>query len=358
MRHARTIFAFAATLAAIALAPRLAHAQPTIEVAHESSLPRVDAQGNQLTKRSLVLTPEGINRQDCLDDQRIRFTLLLAGYEANGHVEAWATYSGIDCSSARSRTGGSQQCWHVSDSSVSLQPQVDVDIPVRRILSGASPFAPAAPEASAASCGAIDLVNIAVQFLYFPPGELATASVNHTTTVAVDTVGPVPGPSGIAPRRSDGKLDVSWEQVNGGDDFLELSSVHMYCADVEGTADGGLCPGPAFWPATGTNVFPDAAFEQQYGCGVIEDLARQSVTSSKPLDNARTYAVAVASVDRFGNAGALSVEHQCAAPFTPRDTDDGGCTTVAGPRRTGPLAIAVVLGLVAVVARRRRFERR
>lgn len=358
MRHARSLLAFSATLAAIALAPRAARAEPTIEVAYESSLPRVDAQGNQLAKRSLQLTPEGINRQDCLDDQRIRLTLLLAGYEANGHIEVWAAPSGIDCSSAPNRIGTTRGCWPVSDASVSLQPQVNVDIPVRRILSGAAPFDAAAPDASAASCGAVDLTNIAVQLLYFDPGALATASVNHVTTVAVDTIGPAPGPSDISLGRTDGKIEASWGQLNGGEGLVEISSVRMYCEDVEGIVDGGLCSGPALWPATGVNVFPDPAFEQQYACGALEDTTKPSITSNRLVLNGHTYAVALASVDKFGNVGPLSVEHPCAAPFTPRETEDGGCTTVAGPRRTGALSIAVVLGLVAVVARRRRVRTR
>lgn len=358
MRHARSLLVFSATLAAIALAPRAARAEPTIEVAYESSLPRVDAQGNQLAKRSLQLTPEGVNRQDCLDDQRIRLTLLLAGYEANGHIEAWAAYSGIDCSSAPNRSGATQQCWPVSDASVSLQPQVNVDIPVRRILSGAAPFDPAAPDASAASCGAVDRSDIAVQLLYFEPGALATASVSHVTMVAVDTIGPAPGPSDISLGRTNGKIEASWGQLNGGEGLVEISSVRMYCEEVERVVDGGLCSGPAFWPATGVNVFPDAAFEQQFACGALEDATKPSITSNRPIPNERTYAVALASVDRFGNVGPLSVERQCAAPFTPRETDDGGCTTVVGPRRTAPLAIAVVLGSVAVLARRRRFRTR
>ena len=101
---AAVVFLLAFTFAALASAQ-------SIEIVNPTSLPRYDAEGNQLAKREITLTPEGVSLQDCVDDQRIRFTLLMSGFQGNASVQAWASVQGNDCKTQTSRQGGTQVCW-------------------------------------------------------------------------------------------------------------------------------------------------------------------------------------------------------------------------------------------------------
>ena len=165
----------------------------TITVANESSLPRVDASGNELAKRSIAENPERVDGPDCIDDQRIRFTLFLSDYATSGSVQAWASSSGLDCSVALNRSGSTQQCWRLVDAPIPLTPQQNVDIAVRRIMSGLTPFSPSIPDATSNACGKVGLSTAGVQFLYFDPGNVSSAAVNHTTAITVDTINPPDG---------------------------------------------------------------------------------------------------------------------------------------------------------------------
>jgi len=173
--------------AALALAARTSMAQE-ISIANEASLPRVDASGSLLEKRSIALDPERVSDSDCVDDQRIRFTLILSDYAVNATVQAWASSSGQDCSQATNRSGSTAQCWRLVDGVIPLMPQQNVDIPVRRIMSGAGSFSPTAPDATVNVCGKVGLSSISVEFLYFDPGNVSAAAVNHTVAVTIDTI--------------------------------------------------------------------------------------------------------------------------------------------------------------------------
>ena len=72
-------------------------------------------------------------------NQRIRFTLQMANFEANASVQAWASNNGASCNETLNRNGGTAVCWRVTDSDIALQSVVDVVVPVRRIMSGAQP---------------------------------------------------------------------------------------------------------------------------------------------------------------------------------------------------------------------------
>ena len=180
---------------ALALGARTSMAQE-ISVANEASLPRVDASGNALAKRSLTLDPERVSDQDCIDDQRIRFTVLLSDYAANATVQVWASSFGQDCSLATNRTGATAQCWRLVDGTIPLTPQQNIDIPVRRIMSGVGPFSPTATDATLNVCGKVGLTTVSVDLLYFAPGNVSTAAVDHTVAVSIDTIdAPGTGPS-------------------------------------------------------------------------------------------------------------------------------------------------------------------
>lgn len=341
-----------------------AYAQFTISVVNEQSLPRLDKDGNIVRKRPQTLSPEGVSLQDCVDDQKIRFTLQMGGYEPRAVIEAWASI-GQECKAQTARGGGVQTCWKVFDAAIPLSPVTDVDIPVRKIMSGAPPFGATKPDASEAVCGQVDLANIGVQFLYFAPGDPVTAQAAKSVTVTVDTVGPAP-PSGLSALPGDGRITVRWANISGGaadaaatGGLTELTGVKVYC-DVAGQAaadagtgtgaepvcrdepvdagfddadaaiDGGTvqvcedagtttpsetpagneCSSANFVRADGSSVLPTAEFDAKYKCGEVTGNTGTSAVATTvgnaPLVNGTNYAVAVASTDRFGNVGELS----------------------------------------------------
>ena len=349
------------------LTARGAGAQTTssasISVSFESSLPRIDPEGKQVAKRSLQLTPEAVSYQDCVDDQRIRFTLLMSGYAPNAHIEVWASVSGLDCGVVTNRTAAVKQCWPAFTSQISLQPQVNVDIPVRAIMSGAPPNEPNTPVTTADVCGKVDLANIALQILYFDPGNLSQAAVNKTVQVVVDTVGPAP-PTGITALPGNTRVQVQWTNISGGDPdagvsggLTELTGMKVYCepagggttsttTDTDGgctevpvdagdAGDGGdagtvtvcsdagistttddpdaasaTCSSTNLVSTNGGTITPDAEFNRKYQCGSFTGNSGTTAVAKDfqgaPLQNGTRYAVAVAATDKYGNVGPLS----------------------------------------------------
>jgi hypothetical protein len=359
------VAAFAAT-ATLSFAD-IASAQ-SITLPQENSLTRLDRDGKEVRKRPLNQSPEAVNLDDCLSDQQISFRLNMAGYEVNASVEAWASVSGQDCKQQTARGGGVQTCWRVYDSNIPLQPTVDVNIPVRKIMSGAPPFRPVEPDPSENACGKVDLANIGIQFLYFPPGDKATASVAKNVAITVDTVGPPP-PSGVRTLPGDHKIHIRWNQISGGGGdgdastgssggLVDLTGMEAYCEPASGGAstttttqnppvchdepvdasaddsgdastdaattvqvceDGGTsttstpapkCSSPNFTKNDGGVLFPDPEFRNKYKCGSITGNIGTQLEASEiggnPLENDKEYAIVVANVDRYGNIGELS----------------------------------------------------
>ncbi len=360
---ARHFAVFALTLGAGLGLARTAEAQ-SITIAQGQSLPRVSKDGKDITKRAQNLTPEGVSYQDCLDDQRIRFSLIMSGFEVNANVEVWASVGG-DCSALTTRQGGTQVCWRVYDSSVPLQQNAIIEVPVRNILSGAPPFSAlnAAENRTEKACGQVNLTNINVQFLYFPPANPSTATAPANATIQVDTVGPKP-PSGLRALPGNTRIGVQWNSISGGSadggsgtsggGLTELTGLKVYCdvagstastteeeagvecrdepvdagpdadagedagtirvCDDAGTTSSGSssssdCASGNFTSESGP-VIPSAAFNAKYECGSVAGNTGTSIVASqvggKPLVNGTRYAVAVAATDRFGNVGELS----------------------------------------------------
>lgn len=371
MRLLCALFVF---FACLAVQVRPAFAQATINVANEKSLPRLDKNGNTITKRPLTLNPEAVNFQDCVDDQQIRFTLLMGGFEANAVIEVWAANGGVDCGQQLNRASANQLCWQVSGN-VPLQQTVDVNIPVRKIMAGAPPNKPTALNDTADVCGQVDLSNLSVQFLYFKPGDRATAASKKDIGVTVDTIGPS-APTGLKVLPGNTRVQVSWDNISGEGGVSALTGVRVYCdpaqaaapttvqvdatctqvpneastspdADTDAEAgattedagftevctDGGSqtvagsdCASSNF-VKTGadgkpTPIIPDADFNAKYQCGEITGNTGTTVIADKvagnPLTNGTRYAVAVAATDAYGNVGPLS----SVICETPEETND------------------------------------
>lgn len=415
----RLLVAVLVCIASLLLYVAPARAQATITVVNETTPPRLDKDGNQIGKRRQELTPEAVNFQDCVEDQRIRFTLQMAGFIADAIIQVWAGNSGVDCGVATNRAGGTQQCWQVSEN-IPLQTLVNVDIPVRRIMSGAPPLTPAAPDVSSNICGKVNLTTIGVQFLYFAPGQTTTPASKKDVSITVDTVGPRP-PTGLRTTPGNQRLFVTWENISGEGGVTALTAVRAYCAPATAiapvtttvdasctlvpreaglvdaadpdagfvdagfdevcdgggttTTEGKECTAPEFTgTASGeggtTDIIPDQAFNTKYLCG--ENPSATGTTTKaeniggQPLENGKSYAVAVAATDRFGNVGVLS-DVLCE---TPEETTDfwegyrgaggeaggGYCTTSSVGLPAGSIAGLVLACAVVVSSLRRRMK--
>lgn len=420
----RLFVAALAVFASLLLYVSPARAQAAIAVANEASLPRVDTKGAQIQKRDRNLNPEAVNFQDCKDDQRIRFTLQMSGFVADAIIQVYAANSGVDCGVNTNRSGAAQQCWQVSEN-VPLQALVNVDIPVRKIMSGVSPFTAIAPDSSENACGKVNLATLAVQFLYFAPGNQNAPTSKKDVSVTVDTVGPRP-PTGLKTKPGSGRVFISWDNISGEGGVTSLTAVRAYCTPSAATGaktttidasctlvpreasavdasdpdaeagvedagfdevctDGGTtveegseCSAPPFEAEMsgegGTGGFvPDREFSDKYLCGESVGATGTTVQADGiagvPLENLKSYAIAVAATDQFGNVGILS-DVLCETPEQTTDfwegyRSSGGqagggfcATTAVGLPAGSAAALAIVCALAVSSLRRRTKDRR
>lgn len=389
--------------ALLCASPRLARAQ-SIGIFQQASLPRLDASGNQVQKRDLAFNPEGVSYQDCLDDQRIRFTLQLAGFPTSGGtgaLEVWAGLSGNDCSDQTRRVGNAANCWKLA-TGIPLQLQVDSVIGVRAIMAGA--LNPQTPDATEKICGQVDLTKVTVNFLYFAPGNPGTPAARAPVEISIDTIGP-PALSGVSVLPGNTRLNVSWNSVGEGG-VQDVVNVRVFCAPTgaaktstetvcsepktltddagndAGTEDAGCttktttkaaCSEAAFATDAGTDsIVPDKAFVDAFKCGELGGANGSGVTArefkGQPLVNGTEYAVAVAGTDSFGNGGTLST---VVCNFPEQTTDfwseyrgaggqagGGYCSTPAAGSAAGSGVVAGVAALSLVSILRRRARRK
>lgn len=394
------------------LVPRIASAQ-NITIAQEQSLPRVRPDGSNVNKRPTNLDPEAVSNQDCLEDQRIRFSLTIDSVQPNASLQAWASIGG-DCTALTNRQGNSQVCWQLIGG-IPLQATTQVDIPVRSIMAGAAPGSATSLLTGNSMCGQVDLTNVAVSFLYFAPGVTDKPATSKNVTVKVDTVGPEP-PSGLSTLPGNTRIHVRWDNVSGEGGVTALTGVNIYCevagaaptttTTTEGgtitvcddagvddsgdasdadancrqeTVEGGTtttgssasCQSPHLTSTDGGKLYATGDFDSKYKCGGITGNSGSGATADKldgePLQNGKVYAVSVAATDALGNVGRLS-DPICE---TPEETNDfwqnyknagggsgGGFCSTSGPGL--PLGSASVVGVVVavVVSMMRRNQRR
>ncbi len=343
------------------LFPSVAHAQ--IVVQQKDSPLRVDASGNEVRKRDANFKPEGISYQDCLDNQGIKITLTMPPPEANASLQVWGSLSGADCKEQTARTGGVAVCWRIL-SGVPLSINPTFFLPVRKIIGGRNNVKDTTKDPDEGLdgpgvCGTVDLTTITVQFLYFPPGNAATASQKAELNVVADTIGPV-APTGLKILPGNSRLAVSFDSLGEGG-VVELSTIRAYCdpdpgkgatttpsttkrvceggasdaaldpdADADAaaavvdpdagcvdvvvggtTTPGVACSSVAFSGTDGGQVLPDNAFNDKYECGSLPVSTTGSAIKAEtlrgaPLQNGKTYAVALAASDSFLNVGPLS----------------------------------------------------
>ncbi len=338
-------------LTALAIAAGLLAAGPasaaSLVVVRGDSLERVDAAGAPAPKRPW-LQRDGVNLDDCRLEQRIRFTLVATDLAPNGAIEAWASYDGASCVEQTARAGASATCWRVA-SGIPLQQQTQVDVPVRTIVSGA--LDPQNPRTDASVCGTLDESRLAVHFLYFEPGQPATAATTYSVAIPVDMVAG-PTPTGLVATSEPGRVRVSWAPRNRANERVEV-----HCAPVSHvapTAEPGTCA-PLFTPRSSPD---EIMYVVSPPCGVVggalDPTATVESSSWGRLEPGVDHVFSVLAVDAFGNASDPSAS-VCAAAH-PREGDGvegvGCAVSRGGAGDVGLLGAAAVLALVAVRRRR------
>ncbi len=320
-------------------------------IINASSLPRLDRDGQMTRKRALTLNPEGINALDCLKDQRIRLTLQMTGFEPHGRVEAWASLSGAQCGVASSRKGNAAMCWRLFDEAIPLQSITDVDVRVRRILSGIGKppqsLEPARDE-DVTVCSGLDRTTVSLVLLYFRPQE-DTASMMTSVDVQVDTLGNPP-PIDLRALPGDGRVRLDWTETD-----KNATQIHVYCTPIEGS--GSQCASEKLQPGSTLDLATEASLRCASLVGMGTAVNVSNTPDGKELENGKTYLFAAASVDPFGNLGPLS-QPTCETPrpgaVLPGDESsvEGGCA--ASPTAPASGASAMMIAIAGVLVRRRR----
>ena len=417
------LFAFVA-LTVLTLAPSRAQAQATLAIALSNgtsgstvSLPRLDSNLNSVEKRNPSLNPEGVNLQDCRDNQYISFPLTITG-TGNLIGEIWATDTGAACSDPVQRNSTAAQCYKIPSARFIITPTQTVNINVKEMIKG---IGDQSAVTDASGCRQINLSTIDVWFLALSG---STASAQLDVPIRVSTLGPQPL-SGVRALPGDTRISIAWDAVGEGG-AADVIGVVAYCdadpqpvgatdggtADVcttadadpdadasetpeptctttstSGTAAGDPIPAPgaidsngkacatsAFTPASGKKLIPDRAFNDKYQCGSVTGTGNTVVAAKvadKDLVNGKTYAVAVAATDSFGNIGELSAPI-CQFPEATSDfwrdyrngggQSGGGFCSIDGPGIPAGsfslLMVGVVVGLSSLRRARRSARRR
>ena len=297
--------------------------------------------------------------------------------------------SGADCSAQTARTGAAAVCWRVIKG-IPLSTNPIVILPVRKIIGGRTDTNNEEGRDTDEVCGSVDLTNLTLQFLYFSPGNLAQAAYKVDVPIQADTIGPV-APTGMKILPGNTRLSISFNALGEGG-VVELSTIRAYCdpepvgtvssntcdsstnGDADDAADGdagcqttstpltegGTCTSSAFVDRDGKKVQPDNDFNAKYECGNLPVSSTGSVVIARnlrgaPLENRRTYAVALAASDSFLNVGALS-DTVCEYPEETEDfwsdyKNNGGragggfCSVESG---AAPIGSFAVMGIVIV----------
>jgi len=172
---------------------------PTVLRTRGSALPdRILPGGDNLgaSTRPADLTPDGINFDDCMQDQTLQFALTLTGFNGES-LEAWASTSS-DCAEDVNRIGPTPTCWLVASAVPGLTTDVPTaetfDIRVQDLVGAeASPPTSATYQALGQSaCNAqptFAAVPLTIYFLPITGDALATGSNPLEYPIATDLVG-------------------------------------------------------------------------------------------------------------------------------------------------------------------------
>jgi hypothetical protein len=340
-----------------------------------------------------------VNRADCEADVTLQFSLSFQGpLSSANHLEVWAGASG-DCSTKETRNGSNTAtCWPVVAGTITAAATTRVDVRVRDLIGpiNTNPKPTVYSKQEVAACSAQStqgVANIGVYFLYLDAGSTATSSANAAMEVAM--VGP-DGPASVTAGEADRVIVVNWTPPTSSGSSrtgYKVYCAQVYCAPVgaasevdAGTstpefetvcADGGFTEagvdedGGVIEPqpidggctqvevdsgATGDPTCPAPTINQE--CATVGESSQAKITEN--IVNGQCYSVAVAAVDKFGNAGKLSPA-SCVTPGPVADFfhnyrdaggQAGGCAF--GPAAGGSFVLGGLGTVVIALLRRRR----
>ena len=410
----RLLFAFALASAFSIFGAAPAHAQTTASVAvaitAKDSLPRLNGTGTSITKRTDVASREGINLQDCHDDQSIQFPLTVLGFAPGDVAEIWASNGGAACSDPMFRQGTTAtsaiHCTKIG--TFALAATTTATLKVKTILSATE-----VTTLDSTGCPIVDIESITVYFLILRGGGSTAAVGSDNVAIKVDTKGPLPLPN-VRALPGDGALTISWDSVSeaGAQDIIgaqafcdpapapsgatdagssqvcdsstessadadadpdaAASASEPTCSTVpnEGGAAGGPIPPAMGIPSDGV-ACKTAAFTTGTAVpcgkgvtGTTGNNIRVTSIADAPLVNGVVYAIAVGGTDSFANVGDLS-SPTCQFPETTSDFwkdyraaggQSGGCA-VEGPAVPMGSFSLLMLGIVVTLSTLRRARR-
>jgi hypothetical protein len=195
--------------------------------------------------RAANLTPLGISYQDCVDDQVLRFSVLLTGFAGGDNMTVWASLSS-DCTSITDRGGQgavAATCWllnaSVSDPVLNTPTTLTFDVRVQDVVGHqtAAPFPVSYVPVGAEGCNAqagFAAVPIFIDFVVTDSTNNG-AGTSYQFNLPTDMVGP-PAPGGVSTTAGDTLLNVSWTANSDAD-----SAGYMLFMDpIRGQEEAGL----------------------------------------------------------------------------------------------------------------------
>jgi hypothetical protein len=243
---------------------------------------RFDTVGNDLGTgpRPQNLTPLGISYQDCIDDQTLKFSVAVTGFQGQD-IQIWASKNG-DCTQDINRgVGGVPSCWQLNGglSAVNQLTTSTYQFPVRvQDIVGPQDNPPNPPgyhKQTSAACTSQPTYASETFTVYFVPitnGNNATGTA-YSYKLPVDLVGP-PAPSGVNHQVGDTLFVLNWTPNSDTD----TGGYDLYIDPIPGkesldasTNEAGF-PTPVLeCPDTGVSTQPQDASASEGGSDAAVD---------------------------------------------------------------------------------------
>jgi hypothetical protein len=337
------------------LAAPVAHAQSTDYGTTARRSPELPSYRNDNT----------LNKAECIRNDTFRFTVKSTSTDSlnDYQLEVWA---GNGCADKAQRITN-PQCRLVFNDAANSDTGTAVTVYAQEVVADGDGKEPA--EATAEDCESTisGITDVVLYFLLVDGNnDVPEGGSWAEYPIKFDMSAP-DAPTNVRAGIGESSLVVSWTEPEDADD---LRSYRFFCEPLGGLVGEGGATGSAGASGTPTEgcgssvLVPGSEAPEGYDCG---DTASTSTNGEATgLDNGQTYAVAVASVDDYGNVGVLS-EIACGTPepvtgFFEAYRNAGGeagggyCALHAGKSRLS--ATLVALSLLGLVLRRRRATSR
>jgi hypothetical protein len=321
-----------------------------------------------------------LNRQDCLNDATVTFSIQVRGVSTSAVLELWA---GTNCDNLANRTtSGTKTCVQVT----SGQSAVTTTTVKARLQDMVLPYTTSGVgNGTKESCDLETSPGLVPRSLFFVVYNSGTTMSELSPAAAVwafkyDVKAPAP-PTNVVAGGSEGALVTTFTPPSGESNLLRY---HFYCslatipaattgtggtsasdttASMAGSSD--TTEAPSSDPYCGSDVLvPDQAPpEGAIDCGTVGAQGATGGETKEVLENSVNYAVAVATEDDANNVGVLS-KLACATPqditgffeaYRAAGGQAGGGFCSFGPSTRGSLATLFAFGALgcALLWRRR-----